>query len=236
MATYPNNIKSFTTKVDGVTTVAAADVNDLQSEVVAVQTALGTNPAGSVLGTSSIGTYTAVPGTLNNVSARLQNLEAGLTANATDGARVGYTLLDSGNWTASKTVTVAGSSYVKIVIVINCTTQATTNQGAVLIKVNSATSGYKYANFTYASPPTSAGGTNGVGFLASANAAFLTGDSVTLEIYNVANAGRKTAVWYSDAGYGAGSIDVAAVTQVVLAVTTGANYPAAATYSVYGVK
>lgn len=42
-ASYPGSIKSFTTKVDAVDDVLAAHVNDLQNEVVAVETALGVN-------------------------------------------------------------------------------------------------------------------------------------------------------------------------------------------------
>lgn len=45
MATsYPGAIDSYTTKTDGVSTVAAADINDVQDAIVAVETALGTNP------------------------------------------------------------------------------------------------------------------------------------------------------------------------------------------------
>lgn len=48
MATYPGGIKSFTTKTDNVTEVMAADVNDLQSEVTAIETELGVDVAGTV--------------------------------------------------------------------------------------------------------------------------------------------------------------------------------------------
>lgn len=46
-ASYPGSIKTFTTKVDRVDVFEAAHVNDLQNEVVAIQTELGTDPAGS---------------------------------------------------------------------------------------------------------------------------------------------------------------------------------------------
>ena len=39
-ATYPGGVKSFTTKVDGTDIIAAADVNDLQDEVAAIETEL----------------------------------------------------------------------------------------------------------------------------------------------------------------------------------------------------
>lgn len=44
---YPGALDSFTTWVDGVDTVTAAQVNNLQDSVLAVETALGTDPAGS---------------------------------------------------------------------------------------------------------------------------------------------------------------------------------------------
>lgn len=46
MADYPAAVTSFTTKVDHVDDVQAADVNNLQNEVVAIETELGTDPAG----------------------------------------------------------------------------------------------------------------------------------------------------------------------------------------------
>lgn len=39
-ATFPGGVKSFTTKVDGVTTVVAEHVNSLQDEVAAIETGL----------------------------------------------------------------------------------------------------------------------------------------------------------------------------------------------------
>jgi hypothetical protein len=44
---YPNVLPSFTTKVDYVDDAQAADMNDVQNEVVAVATELGTNPKGT---------------------------------------------------------------------------------------------------------------------------------------------------------------------------------------------
>ncbi|RMD64982.1 hypothetical protein D6833_03605 [Candidatus Parcubacteria bacterium] len=49
MATnYPAGLDSFTTKTDGVDEVVAADVNNLQDAVAAIEAELGTDPAGSV--------------------------------------------------------------------------------------------------------------------------------------------------------------------------------------------
>lgn len=44
-ASFPTSIKSFTTKVDNVDYIAAAHVNDIQLEVVAIETALGASLA-----------------------------------------------------------------------------------------------------------------------------------------------------------------------------------------------
>lgn len=43
-ASYPTAIKSFTTKVDGVTDILAEHINSPQEEIVAIQTELGTDP------------------------------------------------------------------------------------------------------------------------------------------------------------------------------------------------
>lgn len=44
MAAYPGAIKSFTTKVNLVDTINADHINDLQSEIAAIETELGINP------------------------------------------------------------------------------------------------------------------------------------------------------------------------------------------------
>lgn len=161
MASYPSSVKTFTTKVDGVTTVAAADVNDVQSEIVAVETALGINPATSVFGTASIGTYTAAPGALANVSSRLQNLEAGLSGDSTTGARVGYTQLAQQTLTpagAPATVTFSSISqnYNKLVIHIDITVLSA--GGVMTLTLNNITTAtYAYTRQVYgtATPNTS---------------------------------------------------------------------------------
>ena len=48
-ASYPTSIKSFTTKVDDVDDVMAVDINGLQDEVVAIETALGAGLVGGVV-------------------------------------------------------------------------------------------------------------------------------------------------------------------------------------------
>jgi hypothetical protein len=46
-ASYPTSLKSYTDKVDNVDDVMAADVNSLQDEVVAIETALGAGFSGA---------------------------------------------------------------------------------------------------------------------------------------------------------------------------------------------
>lgn len=46
-ASFPGAIKSFTTKTDGVDDVLASHMNDVQLEVNAIETELGTTPSGS---------------------------------------------------------------------------------------------------------------------------------------------------------------------------------------------
>jgi|GEM_PF-3999547 len=48
-ASFPASIKSFITKVDNVTDVLAAHINDLQDEVAAIETALGAGLATSIV-------------------------------------------------------------------------------------------------------------------------------------------------------------------------------------------
>lgn len=46
-SSYPGSLDSFSTKVDNVTDVLAAHMNDVQNAIVATQTELGTDPAGA---------------------------------------------------------------------------------------------------------------------------------------------------------------------------------------------
>jgi hypothetical protein len=48
MASFPTSVKSFTSKVDGVDYPQAVHVNDLQDEVNAIETDIGTTAAGGV--------------------------------------------------------------------------------------------------------------------------------------------------------------------------------------------
>ena len=78
MATYyPSNIKNdFSTKVDFTDTVIAAHINDLQNEVTAIETALGTFPlTSSGWGTTGFDTSTT---TWASVKDRINNIEVGI--------------------------------------------------------------------------------------------------------------------------------------------------------------
>ena len=78
-AVFPTGIKTFTAKIDLVTTVIASHVNQLQEEVNAVEATLGTG----TLTSTWAGSFTT-PGTHATVTARLLNIEAGLSEHATD--------------------------------------------------------------------------------------------------------------------------------------------------------
>lgn len=77
-ALFPGSVRIFTPKVDLVDTVMASHVNLLQDEVTAIQTALGTG----LLTSSWAGSYTN-PSSHASLTARLENLEAGVTAGST---------------------------------------------------------------------------------------------------------------------------------------------------------
>ena len=80
MASYPGSLHTFTTKVDNTDLVLAAHVNVLQDEVVAIQTAVGTNPA------TGTNTYTSSGYTVGTshltLAARLTNLEVGIVGDS----------------------------------------------------------------------------------------------------------------------------------------------------------
>lgn len=71
-ASYPTALKSFTTKVDVTDTNFAAHVNDLQNEVVALETYLGTDPHISA----------ALSTTYATVDARLEYIETNFSTTA----------------------------------------------------------------------------------------------------------------------------------------------------------
>lgn len=95
-ASYPASIRSsFSVKKNGVDVVNDYNVNDLQDEVIAIETALGTLPTLSTTG----GTYSSAVTTYASVSSRIANLEAGVSGDVhTQYAKVagGSTITPSG--------------------------------------------------------------------------------------------------------------------------------------------
>jgi hypothetical protein len=62
-ASFPSAIKTFTTKVDGTSTIEASHVNDLQDEVSAIETELGinsTNVPAKVVGTGNANVFISI--------------------------------------------------------------------------------------------------------------------------------------------------------------------------------
>lgn len=82
---YPNSLDSFTTKTDGIDDVMAADINSIQSAVVAVETELGMLPKGL----------------FGSLASRLAFTESGYFRMATAGTYVSATSFTlSGDFTA----------------------------------------------------------------------------------------------------------------------------------------
>lgn len=79
MANYPNSPITFTTKVDGTTVVQASDPNLIQSEVIAIGTAIGLTPFTSTTPSSS-GSFNAYSTQFSDLNARLANIETGIVA------------------------------------------------------------------------------------------------------------------------------------------------------------
>lgn len=78
-ASYPTSVRSFSTKVDFVTPVVAADPNSLQEEVVAIESILGLTPNISTYNSPS-GVFQTSATTFNTVALRLANIEQGIVA------------------------------------------------------------------------------------------------------------------------------------------------------------
>jgi hypothetical protein len=77
-ASYPLSVRPFTTKVNVVDIVDAADPNSLQEEVVAIETTLGVNPA---LSTTPVSSNSFANSTqFTTLGQRLTNIETGIVA------------------------------------------------------------------------------------------------------------------------------------------------------------
>jgi hypothetical protein len=234
MATYPSTLKTYTNKVDGVDLVLAADVNSLQGEVQAIEAELGVDPSNTAL--PSAGQYYP-NGNGSTVADRLTNLEAGLTAESTDGYHVGYTLLHNGNYTSAPgALAISSGSFFKIVVVIRITSGAS---AGVTLNVNNATTvKYGYFNYTTAVPSTGGGSLTGGSFPISNVAVPTSGDTITAEIFNANGSGAKTCSWVNGAGFGSGIATAGGtITSGISTLTISSSaYPTTATYSIYGVK
>ncbi len=154
-ASYPSSLPSFTTKVDNVDSVVAAHPNDLQAEVLAVQSTVGTSPVISVLNASTrINSATSfnsspISTSFSTVKERISNVERGLMG-------VGYVpAIDGGS---VKTITATGSTstetfssipggYRKLVLELEVSAYST--GGAVTVTLNGVTSNYSVSRIVY---------------------------------------------------------------------------------------
>jgi len=75
---YPTQVRAYTSEVDLVSTVNASDVNSLQQEIVAIETALGTAASTSPLISTYGGTWSTTTTNWTTLGDRLLNIEAGL--------------------------------------------------------------------------------------------------------------------------------------------------------------
>lgn len=79
-ASYPTSVRAFTSKVDVIDVIQAADPNSLQEEVVAIESAIGTSPATATAATASGWANTATD--YVTLTARLANIEKGIVADS----------------------------------------------------------------------------------------------------------------------------------------------------------
>ena len=77
-ASYPNNVKAFTPKVNVVDLIQAADPNSLFDEVTAIESVIGTTPSIATAATASGWANTATDYT--TINGRLANIEKGIVA------------------------------------------------------------------------------------------------------------------------------------------------------------
>ena len=88
---YPNQIRSYTAEVDLVSTVAADNVNSLQQEIVAIETALGTAASTNPLTSTFSGSWSTATTSWTTIGDRLNNIEAGLVNGVTNAPYVSKT-------------------------------------------------------------------------------------------------------------------------------------------------
>lgn len=107
-ANYPASVKTFTSKVDNVDAVVAADVNSSYEEITAIQNTLGVSPAVSSTWSGSFSTTSTNP--FSTVSARLDNIEFGLNTAFNSRVRTtGGSTISSSSTTVGLTLTTSGT-------------------------------------------------------------------------------------------------------------------------------
>jgi hypothetical protein len=95
-ASYPGSVRNYIARVDLVDTVIADNVNSLQEEIKAVETALGTTATNNnPLISTYLGSF-ATTGTWSSIGDRLKNIEAGLV-NGVTGASSPYVSVTGGS-------------------------------------------------------------------------------------------------------------------------------------------
>lgn len=81
MASYPSQVATFPTHVNITEVIDASHPNNIQSEVVALESTVGTSPATSTTPSPS-GTFTATSTVYSTVKDRLANIETGVVSDA----------------------------------------------------------------------------------------------------------------------------------------------------------
>lgn len=81
MASYPSQIASFPTHVNITEIIDASHPNNIQSEVVAIESTIGVDPTISTTPSSS-GTFNGTSTTFASIVARLANIETGIVSDA----------------------------------------------------------------------------------------------------------------------------------------------------------
>jgi len=96
VASYPVSVRNYDAKVDLVDIVVADNVNSLQEEVKAIETALGVSATStSPLVSTFAGTWSTATTSWGTLGARLLNIEAGLVSGV--GANAPYVLKTGGS-------------------------------------------------------------------------------------------------------------------------------------------
>ena len=110
-ASYPGTIKTFSTKAPGEA-IASSHINDLQDEIVAVETQLGTNAGGWVTYTPTWTAYTGTP-SLGNGTITGRYCKVGKMVTVTVSLNFGSTTSVAGTstWYIGLPITSAGSGH-----------------------------------------------------------------------------------------------------------------------------